>query len=210
MNAKKVAGIIVSGQDDFIARVNSDLVGKYINIASRCAVFINRKFGGKVLRTLDPFDFGLRAKEIAAFYEQREFGKALREVIANFERGPAIVGVCGKSFKCPPAPSETALMLHDFLEVRGRRAGTEISVVMPFGTPIPPSPDTSKAILAAFEQPAQRRRSPVRVGRGLLDRPVVDGLAVRDAPLAAALRPENRMPNSLLPDPIPVFFRPEV
>ncbi len=81
-----------------------------------------------------------------------EGAAALTDVIAGFESGAAIVGVCGKSFKCPPAPSETALMLHDHLEVRGCRGGTEISLVMPFGTPIPPSPETSKAILAAFEQ----------------------------------------------------------
>jgi methionyl-tRNA synthetase len=68
--------------DDFLTRVNADLVGKYVNIASRCAVFINRKFGGRVLRPVDPFHFGFKAKEIAALYEQREFGKALREVMA--------------------------------------------------------------------------------------------------------------------------------
>jgi sulfide:quinone oxidoreductase len=78
----------------------------------------------------------------------------LRDVLPAFDRGPAIVGVCGKSFKCPPAPSETALLLHDYLTERGRRDATDIMVVMPFGTPIPPSPDTSTAILAAF---AERR-----------------------------------------------------
>ncbi len=78
--------------------------------------------------------------------------EALRDVLPHFEKGPAIVGVCGKSFKCPPAPSETALLLHDYLEARGRRADTEISIVMPFGKPIPPSPDTSDALLAAFEE----------------------------------------------------------
>ncbi|PYR36730.1 MAG: flavoprotein reductase [Acidobacteria bacterium] len=77
---------------------------------------------------------------------------ALRDVLPGFERGPAIVGVTGKSFKCPPAPSETALLLDDYLTARGRRQATEISVVMPFGTPIPPSPDTSRAILAAFAE----------------------------------------------------------
>ena len=77
---------------------------------------------------------------------------ALRDVLPKFEKGPAIVGVTGKSFKCPPAPSETALLLHDYLTARGRREATEITVVMPFGTPIPPSPDTSKAILAAFAE----------------------------------------------------------
>jgi sulfide:quinone oxidoreductase len=76
----------------------------------------------------------------------------LRDALARFERGPAVIGVCGKSFKCPPAPSETALLLHDYLTARGRRHDTEITVVMPFGTPIPPSPDTSHAILAAFAE----------------------------------------------------------
>ena len=70
----------------------------------------------------------------------------LRDLLPRFERGPVIIGVTGKSFKCPPA----ALLLHDYLVARGRREATEISVVMPFGTPIPPSPDTSQAILAAF------------------------------------------------------------
>jgi sulfide:quinone oxidoreductase len=77
---------------------------------------------------------------------------ALRDVLARFERGPVIIGVTGKSFKCPPAPSETALLLHDYLTSRGRREATEITVVMPFGTPIPPSPDSSQAVLAAFAE----------------------------------------------------------
>ena len=77
---------------------------------------------------------------------------ALRQTLPTFTSGPAIVGVCGKSFKCPPAPSETALLLHDFLTERGRRDATQISLVMPFGTPIPPSPDTSQAILNAFAE----------------------------------------------------------
>jgi len=77
---------------------------------------------------------------------------ALRDVLPRFERGPAIVGVTSRTFKCPPAPSEAALLLHDFLVARGRRADTEISLVMPFGKPIPPSPETSDAILAAFAE----------------------------------------------------------
>ncbi|HVJ11617.1 MAG TPA: methionine--tRNA ligase subunit beta, partial [Burkholderiales bacterium] len=68
--------------EDFAARVNSDLVGKYVNIASRCAVFIGRKFGGALVAPQDRFRFGEKAVEIAALYEGREFGKALREVMA--------------------------------------------------------------------------------------------------------------------------------
>jgi sulfide:quinone oxidoreductase len=78
--------------------------------------------------------------------------ETLRDVLPRFEGGPAIVGVCATPFKCPPAPSEAALLLHDFLVARGRREASEISVVMPFGRPIPPSPETSDAILAAFAE----------------------------------------------------------
>ncbi|SDF90513.1 sulfide:quinone oxidoreductase [Terriglobus roseus] len=77
---------------------------------------------------------------------------ALRDVLAEFRSGHAVIGVTGKSFKCPPAPSETALMLHDFLQSRGLRDATQITLVMPFGVPIPPSPETSQALLAAFAE----------------------------------------------------------
>ncbi|MBC3880857.1 methionine--tRNA ligase [Undibacterium sp. LX40W] len=73
--------------DDFVARVNSDLIGKYINIASRAAGFITKRFDGKVNTTWatadDAFLQNLRAvtTEIQALYEAREFGKALRAVM---------------------------------------------------------------------------------------------------------------------------------
>jgi sulfide:quinone oxidoreductase len=74
----------------------------------------------------------------------------LRGVLPTFTRGHAIVGVCGPSFKCPPAPSEAALLLDDYLTARGARSACEISLVMPFGAPIPPAPAASRALLAAF------------------------------------------------------------
>jgi sulfide:quinone oxidoreductase len=76
----------------------------------------------------------------------------LREVLPTFSRGRAIVGVCGTPFKCPPAPSEAALLLHDYLETRRVRDRCEISFVIPFSTPVPPSPDTSRALVAAFAE----------------------------------------------------------
>ena len=76
----------------------------------------------------------------------------LRDVLPTFSRGHAVVGVCGTPFKCPPAPSEAALLLHDHLSERGVRDDCRISLVMPFQTPIPPSPDTSAALLAAFAE----------------------------------------------------------
>jgi sulfide:quinone oxidoreductase len=85
------------------------------------------------------------------FYtEQGAF--ALRDVIAGFEGGRVIVAVTSTPFKCPPAPSETALLMHDFLTTRGIRDSSEIDLVMPLPVPIPPSPDASKALLATFAE----------------------------------------------------------
>ena len=67
------------------------------------------------------------------FYSLRG-AEQLRDVLPAFTRGRAIVGVCGAPFKCPPAPSEAALLLHDYLSERGVRDDCEISLVMPFGT----------------------------------------------------------------------------
>jgi sulfide:quinone oxidoreductase len=77
---------------------------------------------------------------------------ALRDVLAQFDGGHVVVGVTSTPFKCPPAPSETALLLHDFLQRRGLRDSSKVSLVMPLPVPIPPSPDASKAILAAFAE----------------------------------------------------------
>ncbi|GAB1822283.1 NAD(P)/FAD-dependent oxidoreductase [Herbidospora sp. RD11066] len=77
---------------------------------------------------------------------------AVRDVLAGFQGGRVVVGVTSTPFKCPPAPSETALMLHDHLVARGLREKSEISLVMPLGTPIPPSPAASGALLDAFAE----------------------------------------------------------
>ncbi len=77
---------------------------------------------------------------------------ALQDVLARFEGGRVVVGVTSTPFKCPPAPSETALMMHDYLSGRGLRDISEITLVMPFGVPIPPSPAASEALLAAFAE----------------------------------------------------------
>ncbi|MFN0152373.1 MAG: NAD(P)/FAD-dependent oxidoreductase [bacterium] len=76
----------------------------------------------------------------------------LREVLPTFTKGHAIVGVAAAPFKCPPAPSEAALLLHDHLTRAGVRDACTISLVMPFGAPIPPSPATSRALLVAFAE----------------------------------------------------------
>ncbi len=72
--------------DDFTQRVNSDLVGKVVNIASRCAGFIKKRFEGRLATALPDPDLFHRflgaGEEIAALYEAREFGKAMREIMA--------------------------------------------------------------------------------------------------------------------------------
>ncbi len=76
----------------------------------------------------------------------------LRDVLADFQGGEVIVGVTSTPFKCPPAPSETALLMHDYLTGRGLRDASTISLVMPLGVPIPPSPAASEALLVAFAE----------------------------------------------------------
>jgi methionyl-tRNA synthetase len=83
--------------EDFLARVNSDLVGKYINIASRAAGFLNKRFGGRLALevgvegrlVLDALR--AHADPIQELYEQREFGKALRETMLLSDRVNAYV-----------------------------------------------------------------------------------------------------------------------
>jgi methionyl-tRNA synthetase len=81
--------------DDFLARVNSDLVGKYINIASRCAGFISKRFEGKLLGNGDGNVFITEMQDaagpIAAMFENREFGKALREVMLLADKANSFV-----------------------------------------------------------------------------------------------------------------------
>ena len=70
--------------EDFVARVNSDLVGKYINIASRTAGFINKRFDGQLNPTANnPVVTELKssASVLAESYEAREYGRALREIM---------------------------------------------------------------------------------------------------------------------------------
>lgn len=76
----------------------------------------------------------------------------LASAIPAITEGHIVIGVCGAPFKCPPAPSECALLLHDHLVDRGVRDACRISFVMPLSTPVPPSPETSAALLEAFAE----------------------------------------------------------
>lgn len=122
------------------------------------------------------YDFGA-TPGLADFgneYYSFEGATKLRDVIPQFKKGHAIIGVCGAPFKCPPAPSEASLMLHDYLVTAGARSACSISIVMPFGSPIPPSPDSSKALLKAFEERGiqfipQHKVASLKAGMAVLD-----------------------------------------
>jgi len=72
--------------DDFIARVNSDLIGKLVNIASRCAGFISKRFEGQLADSLPDealfAEFQAASESIASHYERREYSKAMRSIMA--------------------------------------------------------------------------------------------------------------------------------
>jgi methionyl-tRNA synthetase len=76
--------------EDFVLRVNSDLVGKVVNIASRCAGFINKRFGGRLSERCTEADlyqsFVAEGDAIAGDYERREFGQAIRKIMALADR----------------------------------------------------------------------------------------------------------------------------
>lgn len=76
--------------DDFVARVNSDLIGKYVNIASRAATFITRYFDGALayVGDTDALQAELQActTQVQADFETREYGKAIRRIMAQADR----------------------------------------------------------------------------------------------------------------------------
>lgn len=107
-------------------------------------------------------------------YYSFEGAQQLRSILPQFKKGHAIVGVCGAPFKCPPAPSEGALMLHDYLMEAGVRDACTISLIIPFGSPIPPSPDSSRVLVQSFEERKirfipQHKVAELRKGIAVLD-----------------------------------------
>jgi sulfide:quinone oxidoreductase len=76
----------------------------------------------------------------------------LAGILPSFTSGRVVIGVCGAPFKCPPAPSEAALLLHDQLTARGVRDRCQITFTIPLPSPVPPSPETSRALVEAFAE----------------------------------------------------------
>ena len=123
----------------------------------------------------------------------------IREVLPAFSRGPAIVGVSGFPFKCPPAPSECALMLHHHLTARGVRGACDITLVLPLSSPVPASADLSGALVAAFAESGIR----LLLGRSVMALEPGRKVAVLDdgtqLPYALYLGvPKHRVPQPVL------------
>lgn len=81
--------------EDFIQRVNSDLVGKLVNIASRCAGFITKQFDGKLSQDIIDADlmseFTNASEELAQHYENREFGRAVKHIMALADKANTFI-----------------------------------------------------------------------------------------------------------------------
>jgi len=76
----------------------------------------------------------------------------LRDVLPEFDSGRILIGILGQPFKCPPAPFEGALLLHDHFTERGIRSAVEIRVIGPMAAPVPITKEVSQSILKALEE----------------------------------------------------------
>ena len=76
----------------------------------------------------------------------------MRDALPAFDSGTILIGILGHPFKCPPAPFEGALLLHDHLVERGIRADAEIRVIGPMAAPVPITKELSKSILDALQE----------------------------------------------------------
>ena len=81
-----------------------------------------------------------------------EGAERIGKILPDFKKGHAVIGVTSTPFKCPPAPSEAALLLDEYLNRKGVRQQCKITLILPFILPIPPSLGTSKALLKAFAE----------------------------------------------------------
>jgi sulfide:quinone oxidoreductase len=121
----------------------------------------------------------------------------VRELLPSFAGGDVLISVLGPFYKCPAAPYEAALLLHDFLDRSGVRDSTTIKVLTPMGTPIPISAEASAGIRAGFDE------------RGIEFWPETVVTALNPATHVATLRDGRTLPYDLFLG-IPVHCAPAV
>ncbi len=210
--AKLTSGIedIDMNLDDFLARTNSDLVGKFVNIASRCAGFIERGGGRLDTQLPDPAlyaEFVAAGERIAGLYEQREYGAAIREIMALADRANRYVDL-HKPWALAKDPAQAprvlavatqginlfrALMIYltpvlpRMSGAAGRFLGKPITAWSDVATPLLGVP------LGAYE-PLATRLDPALVGR-LIEAPPAPA-APAAAPLAAPVSRPATAPAS--------------
>lgn len=95
-----------------------------------------------------------------------EGAKRLRGLLPAFQGGTVVVAVTTPHYKCPPAPSEAAMMMHDYLTARGLRGRSRIVMITPMSSPLPVSKAAGDGILARFAELGIECRcdvTPVRV-----------------------------------------------
>ena len=120
----------------------------------------------------------------------------LGKMLTTFTRGHVLIAVGGAPFKCPPAPSEAALMMHDYLTTRGIRSACEITLILPLETPVPPSPRDFASVAGRVRGTAYYvRRRP----RTEIDGHATPGRDHRRRP-GVFLRPVPRRPGDPRPE----------
>jgi sulfide:quinone oxidoreductase len=133
------------------------------------------------------YDFGATPGFAEGGYEFYSVAGALRlrEVLPTVTAGNVVVAVLSEPFKCPPAPCEAAMLLDEYFSGRGVRSNINLSVVSPWGIPIPASGPASTAILDRFRE------------RNITFVPNQGVTAIDPATKTARLRDGNSMPYDL-------------
>ena len=113
-----------------------------------------RSYGADVLVVALGADYDFAAtpglEEGGFEYYSLSGAERMRDVLPEFESGTILIGILGHPFKCPPAPFEGALLLHDYLVQRGIRDAAEIRVIGPMAAPVPITKELSQSILNAL------------------------------------------------------------
>ena len=204
--AKLTAGIedIDLSLDDFLARTNSDLVGKFVNIASRCAGFIERGGGRLAAQLPDPqlyAEFVTAGERIASLYDQREYATAIREIMALADRANQYVDR-HKPWALAKDPAQA-----DLVQAIATQGINLFRALMVYLTPVLPEvsaaagrflgasinawSDVAKPLLDVplnKYEPLVTRLDPARVAK-LIEAPPVDGASPTPTPVAAAAAP---------------------